>query len=101
MRGEEEDLYVSYDYQHEPSESDAGVHVAQERIPLENLHMQEAVADNVADVFEQYFRIEEGEEKLPPVLGRQLQNQPYEGDKQVDEDENHPGHEWYHKIVIP
>ena len=51
VRHEEPGLDMTQHYQHEPSEGDAGVHVAQQRLAFPYLGVQEDIADDVLEVY--------------------------------------------------
>ena len=100
VRRVEQHLDVSDDYQHEPAEGYAGVHVAQELVALPYLHVQKAVAEDVLDVLQHGLRGDQGFQEAPPVLGGQLQKYSCQRDEAVCDDERHPYQERQHEVVV-
>ena len=68
VRHIKEDFDVSDDYQHKPSEGNAGVHISQKFVPLPYFQVQKAVAEYVPDVFEQNLGIDQREKESFSVL---------------------------------
>ena len=91
---------MSEDNKHEPSEGDAGVHVAQQRLALPYPSVQEDVTDDVLEVDYPELGVDQGEEELFAVLGGQLGYDPYYPDSQIDEYETHAYHEGEYEIVV-
>ena len=100
VRRVEQHLDVSDDYQHEPAEGYAGVHVAQELVALPYLDVQKAVAEDVLDVLQHGLRGDQGFQEAPPVFGGQLQKYSYQRDEAVCDDERHPYQERQHEVVV-
>ena len=66
-------LYVSDNDKHEPAESDAGVHVAEQLVAFPKLYMEKTVAEPVLDILGHYLRIDQRKEKSFSVLMAQLE----------------------------
>ena len=91
LRQEKDDLDMAQDNQHEPAESNAGVHVAEQAVPPPELDMQETVAEDVPDVFPHRFGRNERQVEFQPVLPGKLRQNPENADQTVPQHEKHPG----------
>ena len=91
---------MSQDYQHEPSEGNARVHVAEQGLALPYLGVQEDIADDVLEIYDPEPGIDQGEEELLSVRGRQLYDDPDNPYYKIGDDENHTYHEREHEIVV-
>ena len=97
LRQEQHHLHMAQDDDHEPPECDARVHIAQQPVPLPQLHVQEAVTKDVLDVLERRPRRDEGQEETPPVLPRQLEQDPDDAVDAIPQHENHARQERKHE----
>ena len=99
FRHEEHDLQVPQHDEHEPAEGDARMHVAQDLVSLPQLHVDEAVQEDILDVFPGCYRVHQGQEEPFPVFPGKLEQDDQETDSAVRQDENHPDREGNHKGV--
>ena len=100
VRGVQEDFDMSYDNQHEPSEGYAGVHVAEKFVPLPDVHVDEALQEDVLDVFPERGRSHEGNEEPLSVFRRQLEDDPHHSHYAVRNYERHSENERKHEIIV-
>ncbi len=100
FRHEQSHLYVSKHNQHEPSECDRGVHVAEQWLAFPDLRVEQAVAEQVFDVLQRDLR---GHQRLPepaPVISRNLGHKPDQSHGQPDQHEADADHERNHKVAV-
>ena len=76
------------------------MHVAQKGLALPYLGMQEDVADDVLEIYDPESGIDQGEEELLSVRGRQLYYDPDNPYGEIGEDEDHAYHEGEDEIVV-
>ena len=88
-RNEGEHLDMPYDNQHEPAEGDGGMHEAEQRLALPQLHVNQAVQEDVADVLPDGLRGDERDEKALAVAFRQLVDDPDHADEAIAQHERH------------
>ena len=97
LREEQDYLDVAQDDEHEPAERDAGVHEAQQTVPLPQLHVEETVAKDVPDVLEDGFGGDEGKQEPTPVLPGKLEQDADDAERAVAEHEEHAHQEREHE----
>ncbi len=76
------------------------MHISEQFVAFPYFDVEKTVADDVPDVFHHCHRVYQRQEKLPPVIFWQLENDSHESYYAVCQDENHPDHKRQYKIVV-
>ena len=67
---------------------------------MQEVGMQEDIADDVLEIYDPEPGIDQGEEELLSVRGRQLNYDPDNPNDEIGDDEDHAYHEWEDEIVV-
>ena len=100
LRNEQCHFEMSQDNEHEPSEGNRRVHVAQKRLAFPDFRMEKTVAEQVLDIFKSDIRDEQRLPETTSVLGRNLGQQPDEPGGQPYQHETDADHERNHEVAV-
>ena len=100
LRDEQCHFEMSQNNEHEPSEGNRRVHVAQKRLAFPDFRMEKAIAEQVLDILQGDLRDEQRLPETTSVLGRNLGQQPDEPGSQPYQHETDADHERNHEIAV-